>query len=57
MKDKEALFKKFVNNPYYTNTILMAINYHDFSKQSLKYTIEDITFELTQKGNDIKVKK
>jgi hypothetical protein len=57
MKDKEALFKKFVNNPYYTNAILRVINYHDFSKQPLKYTIEDITFELHQVGNDIKVRK
>jgi hypothetical protein len=57
MKDKEALFKKFVNNPTYTSTILQTINEHDFVKQSLVLMVEDEIFVLVQKGNDIKVKK
>ena len=57
MKDKEALFKKFVNNPKYTSTILQTINQHDFAKQSLVLMVEDEIVVLVQKGNDIKVRK
>jgi hypothetical protein len=57
MKDKEALFKKFVNNPKYTSTILQTINEHDFAKQSLVLMVEDEIVVLVQKGNDIKVRK
>jgi hypothetical protein len=57
MKDKEALFKKFVNNPTYTSMILDVINKHDFSKRTLVLYYEEQFIRLYQKGNDIKVKK
>lgn len=57
MKDKEALFKKFVNNPTYTSMILDVINEHDFSKRTLVLYYEEQFIRLYQKGNDIKVKK
>lgn len=57
MKDKEALFKKFVNNPTYTRLILKTINEHDFSKYTLVLYYEEQFIELYQAGNDIKVKK
>lgn len=56
MKKKE-LFKKLLNDRKYSAELLIAINTHDFSKSSLKLTIEDNTFELIQVGNDIKVKE
>jgi len=58
MKDKEALFKKFVNNPKYTSTILQTINEYNFAdKYFLMLSFDDEVVVLYQKGNDIKVKK
>jgi len=58
MKDKEALFKKFVNNPKYTSTILQTINEYDFADSYfLILSLDDEVVVLYKKGNDIKVKK
>jgi hypothetical protein len=58
MKDKEALFKKFVNNPKYTSMILQTINEYDFTNRYfLMLSFDDEVVVLYKKGNDIKVKK
>lgn len=57
MKDKEALFKKLLNDREHSAELLIVVNTHDFSRKPLKYIYKGITFELIQVGNDIKVKK
>jgi hypothetical protein len=58
MKDKEALFKKFVNNPTYTSTILQTINEYNFADNYfLILPLDDEVVVLYQEGNDIKVKE
>jgi hypothetical protein len=56
MEAKKELFKKLLNNPKYTDSILQGIKAHDFTKKPLVVHLEGNTFELIQEGNDIKVK-